>query len=196
MVPILAVAFILVPIAELAVIVTVGRSIGFLPTFALLVGLSLLGAWLARREGLSAWRRLQLALAEGRVPTVEVADGAMILLAGALLLTPGFLTDVAGVLLLLPPVRAALRRAGPGLAAWRLRRLGGQGRPRTRVRRVEVVDGVSHRPGPRQPGPPDGGPTGTSASWGKLERDDGQTPSQTPGQTPSQTPGQTPGPPT
>jgi UPF0716 protein FxsA len=177
-VPVLAVAFILVPIAELAVIVTAGRSIGFLPTFVLLVGLSLTGAWLARREGLSAWRRLQLALAEGRMPTVEVADGAMILLAGALLLTPGFLTDVVGVLLLLPPVRAAVRRAGPRLVAWRLRRMGGQGRPRTRVRvrRFETVDGVSYRPGSRPPGRPDPGPTGTDASWGKLELDDGTPP--------------------
>ena len=174
MVPVLALAFILVPIAELAVIVAAGRSIGFLPTFALLLGLSLLGAWLARREGLSAWRRLQLALAEGRMPTVEVADGAMILLAGALLLTPGFLTDVVGVLLLLPPIRAVLRRAAPRLAAWRLRRMAG--RPRTRVRRVEIIDGLSHRPGSRGPGPPDAGPAGTNASWGKLEVDDGPPP--------------------
>ena len=176
MVPVLVLAFILVPIAELAVIITAGRSIGFLPTFILLVTFSLLGAWLARREGLSAWRRLQHALAKGRMPTVEVADGAMILLAGALLLTPGFLTDVVGVLLLLPPVRAAIRRVAPRVAAWRLRRMGGPGRPRTRVRvrRVEVVDGVSHRPGPRPPGPPDAGPAGTDASWGKLELDEGR----------------------
>ena len=176
MVPVLVLAFILVPIAELAVIITAGRSIGFLPTFVLLVTFSLLGAWLARREGLSAWRRLQLALAEGRMPTAEVADGAMILLAGALLLTPGFLTDVVGVLLLLPPVRAAVRRVAPRVAAWRLRRMGGPTstrRTRVRVRRVEVVDGVAYRPGSGRPGPPDAGPAGTDASWGKLELDDG-----------------------
>src|SRR5829696_10164623 len=103
MVPILAVAFILVPLAELAVLIAVGDWIGLAPTLVLLLVVSLAGAWLTKREGLAAWRRFQLALAEGRVPTVEVADGAMILLAGALLLTPGFLSDVVGILLLLPP---------------------------------------------------------------------------------------------
>jgi UPF0716 family protein affecting phage T7 exclusion len=105
-----------------------------LPTLVLLLGISIAGAWLAKREGLAAWRRFQLAVAESRVPTVEVADGAMVLLAGALLLTPGFLTDVVGLLLLLPPTRAALRRLVPRLAARRLRRRGG---------RVVIVDGTS-----------------------------------------------------
>ena len=100
--PILAIAFIVVPLAELAVLIAVGDVIGLWPTLLLLLVVSVAGAWLAKREGLAAWRRFQLALAEARVPTIEVADGAMILLAGALLLTPGFLTDVAGVLLLLP----------------------------------------------------------------------------------------------
>src|SRR4029453_13810914 len=97
MVPILAIAFILVPLAELAVLIAVGDWIGLVPTLVLLLVVSVAGAWLAKREGLAAWRRLQLALTEGRMPTVEVADGAMILLAGALLLTPGFLSDVIGV---------------------------------------------------------------------------------------------------
>ena len=109
MVPILAVAFILIPLAELAVLIAVGDWIGLVPTLILLLVVSVVGAWLAKREGLAAWRRLQLALAQGRMPTVEVTDGALILLAGALLLTPGFLSDVLGILLLLPPVRAVLR---------------------------------------------------------------------------------------
>jgi UPF0716 protein FxsA len=134
MVPILILAFVVVPLAELAVIVAVGDALGLLPTLLLLLVISVAGAWLAKREGLAAWRRFQRAVAEGRVPTVEVADGAMVLLAGALLLTPGFLTDVAGVLLLLPPTRAALRRLVPRLAARRLRRRGG---------RVVIVDGTS-----------------------------------------------------
>ena len=173
MVPVLALAFIVVPLAELAVILAIGHSIGFLPTLALVVVLSLAGAWLAKREGLSAWRRLQRALAEGRMPTVEVADGVIVLLAGALLLAPGFLTDVVGVLLLLPPVRAAVRRAAPRLAAWRLRRLAGQAGPRSRSRagRAGVVDGASWRPGRRPGGPPTAGP-GTKASWGSLELDE------------------------
>jgi UPF0716 protein FxsA len=120
MVPILAVAFILIPLAELAVLIAVGDWIGLVPTLVLLLVVSLAGAWLAKREGLAAWRRFQLALADGRVPTVEVADGAMILLAGALLLTP---------------TRAMARRLAPRLAARRLRRRGG--------RRVVIVDGTA-----------------------------------------------------
>ena len=151
--PILAIAFIVVPLAELAVLIAVGDVIGLWPTLLLLLVVSVAGAWLAKREGLAAWRRFQLALADGRVPTVEVADGAMILLAGALLLTPGFLTDVAGVLLLLPPTRAMARRLAPRLAARRLRRRGG--------RRVVIVDGTA-RPA-----------SSTQATWGKPEVADG-----------------------
>jgi UPF0716 protein FxsA len=149
MVPILAVAFLLVPLAELAVLIAVGDVIGLLPTLVLLLVVSVAGAWLAKREGLAAWRRFQLALADGRVPTVEVADGAMILLAGALLLTPGFLTDVVGILLLLPPIRAMARRLAPRLAARRLRR--GTGR------RVVIVDGTA-RPA-----------RSTRVTWGQPE---------------------------
>jgi UPF0716 protein FxsA len=148
MVPILVLAFIVVPLAELAVIIAVGNVIGLVPTLVLLLGISIVGAWLAKREGLAAWRRFQLAVAEGRVPTTEVADGAMVLLAGALLLTPGFLTDVAGVLLLLPPTRAAARRLLPRLAARRLRR---------RARRVVIVDGTAREAG------------STTVTWGSPE---------------------------
>jgi UPF0716 protein FxsA len=110
------VLFILVPLAELAVIIAVGKSIGFLVTLLMLLAFSLFGAWLARREGLAAWRRLQLALVDGRMPAREVADGAIILLAGALLLTPGFLTDLVGLVLLVPATRALARRWVPALA--------------------------------------------------------------------------------
>jgi UPF0716 protein FxsA len=126
MVPILVLAFIVVPLAELAVIIAVGDAIGLLPTLLLLLAVSIAGGWLAKQQGLAAWRRFQLALAEGRMPTQEAADGAMVLLAGALLLTPGFLTDVAGVLLLLAPTRAWMRRLAPRLAARRLRRRRGR----------------------------------------------------------------------
>lgn len=148
MVPILVLAFVVVPLAELAVIVAVGDVLGLLPTLLLLLAISIAGGWLAKREGLAAWRRFQLAVAEGRVPTVEVADGAMVLLAGALLLTPGFLTDVVGVLLLLPPTRAAVRRLVPRLAARRLRRRGG---------RVVIVDGTARDAG------------STKVTWGSPE---------------------------
>jgi len=129
MVPLLAALFILVPLAELAVIITVAHSFGVLNTLALLLLFSIFGAWLAKRQGWMAWRRFQLALDEGRLPTVEIVDGALILLAGALLFTPGFITDTIGLLLLFPPTRAALRRVAPTLALRRMSR-----RSRIRVR--------------------------------------------------------------
>jgi UPF0716 protein FxsA len=108
-VPLLVLLFILVPIAELAVIIQVGQALGVLETLALMVLVSVIGAWLVKREGLGVWRRAQHQLEAGAVPGRELVDGVLIVLAGALLLTPGFLTDCVGVLLLLPPVRAALR---------------------------------------------------------------------------------------
>jgi len=135
-VPALAILFIVVPLAELAVIITVGKSIGVLTTLLLLLAFSLSGAWLAKREGLAAWRRLQFALAEGRVPGREVADGAIILLAGALLLTPGFLTDLVGLLLLVPLTRRLARRWVPALAMRRAVR-------RTRVTVSESRSGTN-----------------------------------------------------
>jgi UPF0716 protein FxsA len=102
--------FIALPIAELYVIIKVGEAIGVLPTIALLILDSLLGTALLRWQGRAAWRRFNEALAENRVPGKEVFDGAMVILGGALLLTPGFITDVFGLLFLLPPTRAAIRR--------------------------------------------------------------------------------------
>ena len=101
--------FIAVPIAELYVIIQVGQAIGALPTIALLIADSILGSWLLRHHGRRAWSQFRAALSAGRVPTNEVADGAMIMFGGALMLTPGFLTDLLGMLLLLPPTRALLR---------------------------------------------------------------------------------------
>ena len=105
----LAVVFLVVPIIELVVIIQVGQVIGPWYTVALLVAISVAGAWLVKREGLGVVRRAQERMAHGAVPGRELVDGVMILFAGALLITPGFLSDVLGVLLLLPPVRAALR---------------------------------------------------------------------------------------
>jgi UPF0716 protein FxsA len=155
-VPALAVLFILVPLAELAVIIAVGKAIGVLATLLTLLAFSLSGAWLARREGLAAWRRLQLALVDGRMPTREVADGAIILLAGALLLIPGFLTDLVGLVLLVPATRRLARRWAPALARRRALR-----RSRVTVvrsgadRSTRVTWGTpeinERRPGPEQP---------------------------------------------
>jgi UPF0716 protein FxsA len=102
--------FIVVPIAELYVIIKVGELIGVLPTLILLLADALLGSWLLKHEGRGAWRRFNQALAKRRFPGREVADGALIIVGGTLLLTPGFLTDIVGVFLLLPPTRAILRR--------------------------------------------------------------------------------------
>jgi UPF0716 protein FxsA len=105
----LFVVFIGVPFAEIYVLLQVGHVIGILNTLALLILVSMVGAWLAKREGLGVLRRMQGTLNAGRVPGAELIDGFLVLLAAALLITPGFLTDIVGVLLLLPPVRAAVR---------------------------------------------------------------------------------------
>ncbi len=101
--------FIVLPIAEIYVIVKVGEAIGILPTLALLIVDGFVGAALARSQGAAAWRRFSEAIAAGRAPTREVLDGAMIIVGGAFLLAPGFITDVIGLSLLLPPTRALLR---------------------------------------------------------------------------------------
>ncbi len=103
--------FLVVPFAELFLILQVGRAIGALNTIAVLVVVSVVGAWLVRREGLGVLRRARRRLDAGAVPGRELVDGVLILFAGALLLTPGFLTDFLGVALLVPPVRAAIRGA-------------------------------------------------------------------------------------
>ncbi|HYY44932.1 MAG TPA: FxsA family protein, partial [Actinomycetota bacterium] len=105
---------------------------------AALFVISALGAWLLKRQGMATWRRLQHTLREGRVPASEAVDGGLILLGGALLMTPGFVTDAAGVVLLLPPARAALKGAARRLLTlWAAKRLGLGGRVRTaRVTRV------------------------------------------------------------
>jgi UPF0716 protein FxsA len=106
----LVILFIVVPIAELYVIIQVGQLIGVLPTLILLLADAILGSMLLKREGRGAWRRFNEALAARRFPGKEVADGVLIVIGGTLLLTPGFLTDVFGLFLLMPPTRAVARR--------------------------------------------------------------------------------------
>ena len=102
--------FLLVPAAEIAVLVAVGDRVGFLPTVGLVVFAAVAGSFLARREGLAVWRRVQARLAQGGVPGPELVDGLIVFAASVLLLTPGFLSDVAGLLGLFPPTRALVRR--------------------------------------------------------------------------------------
>jgi UPF0716 protein FxsA len=116
----LLVLFVVVPAVEIYVLIQVGQAIGALPTVALLLADAVLGTWLFRREGRKAWTALQVAIQARRVPGKEVADGALVVLGGALLLTPGFVTDVVGVLCLLRPTRAVLRRLLTGVVTARL----------------------------------------------------------------------------
>ena len=136
--------FVVVPIVEIYVIVQVGEAIGVLPTIGLLIADAFLGTWLFRREGRRAWEALRQAIGEHRVPTKEVADGALIVVGGALMLAPGFVTDGVGLLCVLPPTRAVLRRL---LSVWVGHRLLGVAvppgsSPTGRPRPSEVIDGV------------------------------------------------------
>jgi UPF0716 protein FxsA len=112
--------FVVAPVAELYVIVQVSDAIGFLETLVLLVVVAAVGAALIKREGLRVWRRFNEQMAAGKVPEKELADGVLLLIAGALMLAPGFVSDIVALLLVLPPTRAVARtlllrrRGGPG----------------------------------------------------------------------------------
>jgi len=157
------------------VIIQIGGAIGVLPTIALLILDSVLGAALMRSQGRAAWRRFNGAVAEGRIPGREVIDGALVIFGGALLLTPGFLTDALGLILLLPPTRALVRgvlvrRFSGGLMASASRgaeaRMGrvftGQSRPGADARRPggggrprgasdDIIDAEATEVDPRRP---------------------------------------------
>jgi len=118
----LALVFLVVPVAELYLIVQVANGLGVPETILLLIAISFVGAWLARVAGLSVLNRLQRTVRAGKVPSAELVDGALVLFAGALMITPGFLSDALAILLLLPPTRAVVRnivlrriRVGGGL---------------------------------------------------------------------------------
>jgi len=131
----LFVAFIIVPLVEIYVLIQVGQVIGPWWTILLLILDSLFGTWLIRREGARAWLALRVALESGRMPARELADGALILVGGTLMLTPGFVTDAFGILLILPFTRPAARRMLTQLVSKRL------------------LAGYTTRPGPGPGGP-------------------------------------------
>jgi UPF0716 protein FxsA len=106
----LVLLFIVVPIAELALLIQVGQLIGVWWTVLILIADAVLGSWLLRTQGRAAWRRFNQAVAEARIPHREVVDGVLVIFGGALLLTPGFITDIFGLLFLFPPTRVVLRR--------------------------------------------------------------------------------------
>ena len=108
----LFVAFIVVPILELWLISQVANLISWPVTIATLIAEAIVGAWLVKREGRSTWRRFREAISSrNRVPAVEVVDGALVLIGGTLLLTPGFLTDIAAFVFIVPPTRALVNRS-------------------------------------------------------------------------------------
>jgi UPF0716 protein FxsA len=153
----LVVIFIVVPIAELYVIIQVGQAIGLVPTLALLLADALLGSILLRYQGRAAWIRFNRALAEGRVPHKEVFDGVLVIMGGALLLTPGFLTDILGLILLIPPTRALVRAVSARFVRGRLA-IGGAGAAwrfgtARRSRRGRPAPGEPTGPPPREPAP-------------------------------------------
>ena len=140
-------ALVLIPLIEIYVLIQVGERIGAPATILLLIVVSIVGAWLVKREGRATWNKLRAAMARGEVPTKEAVDGAMILFGGALMLTPGFLTDIMGFLLILPPTRAALKGSFRKLlGGWVLTRAGVVGKTGRGVYAARVV---SSRRGPR-----------------------------------------------
>ena len=125
--------FTLVPLVELGLLVWIGEHIGLLPTLVIVLGTGFLGAALARHEGLRCWLAAQEKVRRGELPTDSLLDALLILVAGALLITPGVLTDLAGLSLLVPPVRHALQRC-------LVRRIRAK---------IVVVHGHGHGDGPR-----------------------------------------------
>jgi UPF0716 protein FxsA len=155
-VALLVLLFIVVPVVELYLIIQVGGAIGVIPTLAILIGDALLGSFLLRHQGRAAWVRFNRALAENRIPTREVLDGVLVIFGGAFLLTPGFLTDIVGLVLLIPPTRALVRGGLGRVMKGRLSvgtRSASWGYTRMRSRRADR----GPAPGWPPPGPPRSG---------------------------------------
>ena len=138
---------IVLPVAEVASVIWVAHQVGPVATVVLLLVVSIAGGWLAKRVGLGVWRRFRATLAAGDIPSAELSDGVLVLIAGGLLAVPGFLTDILGLLLLVPPVRAGVK-----LLFWRrLRRRMIEATERRR-RRMEPIRVRAIRVG--EPGDP------------------------------------------
>jgi len=140
---VLALLFVVVPIAELFILIQLGQLVGPWWTILILLADAALGSWLVKTEGRRAWRALQDALASHRMPATELADGALILVGGTLLITPGFLSDVAGLFCILPFTRPLARRILSGVITRRLRVLdyaGPVGDPRAGVWSAQATD--------------------------------------------------------
>jgi UPF0716 protein FxsA len=121
LIPIILLAVVLVPIAEIAVFIEVGGVIGVLPTIGLVIAIAIFGTWLLRRQGLATFTKAQAALNRGEMPVDEVLDGLFLIFAALLMMAPGLLTDALGFVLLVPAVRRFLR---PFIRRWALARAG------------------------------------------------------------------------
>lgn len=148
---ILFLLFLLIPLVEIYLLIKVGGIVGALPTVFLVVFTAVLGAGLLRIQGFSTMARVRNTLAEGGIPAVEMLEGAVLLVAGALLLTPGFFTDAIGFLCLIPPFRRALIKMA--------------------LRRFFVPFGRGPHGGAGHP-PHDQGPHGTRTIEGEFRRED------------------------
>ena len=143
MAAVILLAFIITPIAEIAVFIEVGGAIGLWPTLVVVLATAAIGTWLLRLQGLATLKRAQESLARNQLPINEVFDGLCLLFAGALLLTPGFVTDSFGLALFIPAFRALLRQA---LRRWLI----------ATGRASLTIDGGGPMGGAHQPAPDDG----------------------------------------
>ena len=141
----LVLLLVVVPVAEFSALIWVAQQIGILPMLVLLFAVSILGAALAKRVGIEVWRRFRATLATGDIPSGEVLDGALVLIAASILLVPGFITDAIGLLLLIPFVRSVVK-----WAFWRRMRtrlmavseqMGRRTEPPIKVQAIRMVDG-------------------------------------------------------
>ncbi|MFZ1725968.1 MAG: FxsA family protein [Albidovulum sp.] len=155
----LLIAFVAVPLIEIGLFIQVGGFIGLWPTLAIVLGTALAGSWLVRMQGALALAQLRGSLSELRDPTEPIAHGAMILFAGALLLTPGFFTDAMGLLLLVPAVRAAVLRYLAARVQVQSFTVGGGPTHRADFR-DDIIDGEYSEIEPKKP--PLRGPGGTT----------------------------------
>jgi UPF0716 protein FxsA len=151
--------FIALPFLEIALLIKSGQVLGFWPTLAMVLGAGVAGAAVWSRQGLSVARKTQYALAQGRPPVGPVLDGAFLLLAGALLIAPGFLTDAMALLLLIPPVRHRIMR-------WAVRRV--VERAHVQVRTFDAGSDTGSRREPGRPSP-GGGPAQGAAKGPVIE---------------------------
>jgi len=136
---VLLLLFIAIPVVEIYLLIQVGESIGALPTVALVIFTAVLGVWLLRWQGLTTLAQVQQSLAQGQLPAVPLLEGLLLLVAGALLLTPGFFTDTLGFTLLIPPLRRGLARALLQQGWWRM--TGNFQQTRTHQNQSHTIDG-------------------------------------------------------